>query len=543
MTVMAESVFPSYLVPIIHAGEKPAFVLMMEPHVSTQAVTGEKPLFKDEDLRQMLRDRGIDRWFVLEDEIQRFLKDQLNDFSVSVGYRIAEQRDCEIRAQIAADRLSASISTVPAYGGIPISAEAVIETLKKARVTLGVLEPSVREIPSDTPSENVLVAKGIPPEPGQDATFEKLFHEGQTKGQPQEGKDGKVDYHELGMVASVEKGTPLLRKIPATEGVPGTGVDGLPVAPKPGKDAQLIPGVGTEISAEDANLLLASLNGQPVFLRDTAKVVNKLELPGVNFETGNIDFGGSVYVRGPILPGFKVKAGGDLVAFEEVDALELIAAGSVVLRGGTFGKHRCQITAQGDVKAKFLNDCVIYCGGDLIVEDLIARCSVVCEGTLKAGQQGGKGQVYGGHLVATKGVRAKVLGCLTEVSMLIEISTSPKLRSRHQELLKEIKLAEDKLGDLQKTLNYLKRQPNHRQDARLDKITEAMFVMAEQIEEFRAEATDLAERIKTDVTGGIVANEAHAGVVMRIGGHKRQITSLTKSIHFEVASEECAGMP
>jgi len=542
MAAMTQSILPSYLVPVLHAGEKPAFVLMMEPHVYTQAATRGRPLFSIEDLRQFLRDRGIDQWFVLEDEIQRFLKDQLDDFSVSVGYRIAEQRDCEIRVQIA-DRLSASISTVLPYGGRPVTPEGVLKSLALAGVTFGILESKIRELPLDVPCENVLVANGIPATPGQDARFERLFEESKTKGSPQEQKNGKVDYHELGMCASVKKGTPLLRKIPATAGVPGTGVDGLPVAPKPGKDAELMPGVGTEISAEDPNLLLASLNGQPVFLRETAKVVDKLEVPCVNFETGNINFDGSVYVRGPILPGFKVKAGGDIVAFEEVDGLELIAGGSVVLKGGIFGKHHSQITAHGNVKAKFLNDCVIHCGGDLIVEDLIAGCTVVCEGTLKAGQEGGRGQVYGGHIIATKGVRAKILGCVTEVSTTIEVSTSPKLRSRHQELLKEIKLAENKLGDLQKTLNYLKRQPNHRQDPRLDKITEAIFLMTEQIEEFRAEAAQLTERIDTGVLGGIAANEAHAGVVMRIGGHKREIMSLTRSIHFKITSEECAGMP
>jgi uncharacterized protein (DUF342 family) len=247
-----------------------------------------------------------------------------------------------------------------------------------------------------------------------------------------------------------------------------------------------------------------------------------------------------VYVRGAILPGFKVKAGGDIIAFEEVDGLELIAGGSVVLNGGIFGKHHCQIIAQGNVKAKFLNDCVVHCGGDLTVEDLIARCSVVCEGTVKAGQQGGKGQVYGGHLIATKGLRAKILGCLTEVSTLIEISTSPKLRSRHQELLKETKLAKDKLGDLQKTMNYLKRQPNHRQDPRLDQITEAMFLIMEQIEEFRAEAAQLTERLNAGELGGIAANEVYPGVALQIGDQRKQITSLVKSFRFEPAPEEKA---
>jgi uncharacterized protein len=531
---------PSYLVPVMHAGEKPAFVLMMEPHIFSKAANGERPPFTADDLRQMLRDRSIDQWFVLEDEVQRFLKEQLNDFSVSVGYRIAEARDCEIRVQIAADRLSASVSTVLAHGGKPVSADGIFQSLAQAGVTFGILESKIRELSFEAPCEEVLIAEGIPAKPGDDARFEKLFEESSTKGSPQERKDGKVDYHELGTYASVEPGTPLLQKIPVTAGVPGTGVDGLPIAPKPGKDAELVPGAGTEISADDPNLLLATIGGQPVYLRDTVKVVDKLEVPRVDFKTGNIDFDGSVLVRGPIMQGFKVKAGGDLVVFDEVEALELTAGGSVVIKGGIFGKHQCQITAHGDVKAKFLNDCVVHCGGDLMVEDLLAGCTVICEGTLKAGQAGGKGQVYGGHILATKGVRAKILGCATEVGTTIEVSTSPKLRSRHKELQKEIKLGETKLDELKKNAEYLKRQPSRRQDPRLDQITEAIFLMSDQIEELRAEAAQLAERIDTGALGGIVANEAHGGVTLQIRHQTRKMTSLVKSIRFEDASEEKA---
>ena len=167
--------------------------------------------------------------------------------------------------------------------------------------------------------------RGVPPEPGKEATFEKLVDEIENAGHPQEQANGRVDYHEIGLIRSVVKGTPLIRRTGPTPGIPGIGVDGLPIASIPGKDTPLVAGAGTEISADDSNLLLAATGGEPVLLGNSAKVVGKLELDGVNFQTGNVDFDGSVAIRGPILTGFKVRAGGDIIAYEEVDGDELQA--------------------------------------------------------------------------------------------------------------------------------------------------------------------------------------------------------------------------
>jgi uncharacterized protein (DUF342 family) len=535
---MTTAQLPPYLKPVIEPGNLLALVLLVEPHNLSKLPLHEQVVLDRPSIDEVVKENGADGWFVDETEISRFLREQNDNFTVSKGYRFAEQRDACVEIQVSSDRLTACVTLRPPLGGKKVSVDMIAGALRQAGVSYGVLKDQIPDLVAAEVCENVLIAKGLPPEPGNEVSFDELVDEIENAGHPQERADGRVDYHEIGLIRSVVKGTPLIRRTPPTPGAPGVGVDGLPIAPVPGKDMALTPGTGAEISADDPNLLLAATGGEPVLLGHTAKVVAKLELDGVNFQTGNVDFDGSVVVRGPILPGFKIKAGGDILAYEEVDGAELQAGGSIELRQGIFGKHNCRLAAKGHVKARFLNDCIVDCEGNLEVRDLLARCAVVCEGKLIAGKDGGKGQVLGGTAIATKGVEVKILGCQTEVATVVEVSTSPKLVSQHQQHAKEIFRVERNLDEIQRSLAYLRKQANARSDGRIDKLSEAYFTLSEQLETFRSEAQDLSERVKAKVEGKIVAQEVYGGVTLKIGPHHRRITSFVKMLEFEAPAEE-----
>ena len=528
---------PPYLRPVVEPGELLALVLIAEPHDLSKLPPSERVVLDRQSIDEVVRENGAGGWSIGEEEIGRFLREQNEKFTVSKGYRFAEQRDAQVEIQISGDRLSAWVTLRPPLGGKKVSADMITAALQRAGVKYGVLRNKIADLVGGEVCDHVLIGSGLPPEPGKAASFEKLVDEIENAGHPQEQGNGRVDYHEIGLIRSVVKGTPLIRRTAPTPGIPGTGVDGLPIAPVPGKDMPLTAGTGTEISADDSNLLLAATGGEPVLLGNTAKVVGKLELDGVNFQTGNVDFDGSVVIRGPILPGFKIRAGGDIIAHEEVDGAELQAGGSIELRQGIFGKHNCRLSAKGDVKARFLNDCIVDCEGNLEVRDLLARCAVVCEGKLIAGKDGGKGQVLGGTAIATKGVEVKILGCQTEVPTVVEVSTSPKLVAQHQQRAKEISRVERNLDDIQRSLVYLRKQASARSDGRIDKLSEAYFTLSEQLDTFRAEAQDLTERVKAKVDGKILAQEVYGGVTLKIGTHHRRVTSFVKMLEFEAPAD------
>ena len=60
---------------------------------------------------------------------------------------------------------------------------------------------------------------------------------------------------DLGDIITVKQGTPILERIAPTEGRPGYDIFNTALLPTPGKLYDLKPGVGTEISAENPNVL------------------------------------------------------------------------------------------------------------------------------------------------------------------------------------------------------------------------------------------------------------------------------------------------
>jgi uncharacterized protein (DUF342 family) len=289
------------------------------------------------------------------------------------------------------------------------------------------------------------------------------------------------------------------------------------------RDRALILGAGTAIAAEDPNILVATADGLPVISDNSAKVISVLELDGLDYQTGNVEFVGSIIIRGPIQPGFRAKAGGDIVAHDNVDAAELTAGGSIHLSCGVSGRGQSYLSAKGSIKARFLSDCTVYCGGDVEVEDLIANCTVICEGAVEAGQKWGKGQIYGGKVRATRGVCAQTLGSVMEVNTLIEVSSSPSLSARERVVVAEMETLQQRLGELGRSLAYLQHAAAGQTDPRIEPIANEHHSVQERLEALSLELEDLTARLRIPFDAKISAARIYPGVTVSIGVKRETI--------------------
>ncbi len=511
-------------------GANPALFLTIEPRGRPGDILTLKKL------EGVLEANGATDWFIDKEQIRLIREEQLSLTSPKT-YRIAERRDAQVQARMSNDRKEARITVLPAYGGEPVSREKILAALKSAGVAYGILETKIPDLVARGSCEDELIAEAAPPMPGTDVLFERLFNESEHKGRPKVEEGGRVDLHDLGLFVSVAKGTPLLRRIPPTPGMPGVAVDGDLIPPRKPRDQNLNPGTGTEISREDPNILIAAAGGLPVITDNSVKIVSKLELDGLDYETGNVEFVGSLLIRGSIQPGFNAKAGGDVVVVDTVDASNLTAAGSIQLRCGVFGRGRSQISAQGDIKARFLSDCTVYCGGNLEVDDLIANCTVVCEGVVEVGQRWGKGQIYGGRVIATRGIRAKILGSVMEMNTVIEISPSPTLASRERTVISEIADLEHKAGELGRSFAYLQCSATNRKDPRLERFAKEYQDVRAMLESLKVELADLSAKLQVGFDARISASQVFPGVTVSIGKKREVITAPLEFFVFEPTPE------
>ena len=486
-------------------------------------------------IRGWIREQGCEDWWIDEEAIAH-LSREVNRLERTREYTVAEQKDCGIEIQVAADRLKAWIRVSRSYGGTPLTEALIRQALEEHQVNFGINEELLRQILQEGECERVLIAEGVPPLPGENARFEPLVHESTHKGAPQERADGTVDYKNLGLFLSVAPGTPLMKRIPPSEGTPGTAIDGNSIPAPQAFDRSPHAGVGTAISDTNPDVVVATRAGQPYFEDNSVRVDQTLEVASVNPSTGNVSFDGNIIIRGPVEPGFKVEAGQDLTILDTVEGADLVAGRNLSLITGVYGRSKTNITVEGNLEARFLSDCTVRCGGNIEIIDLIAHCNVECGGILYVGKHGGKGQISGGRLLALREIRAQILGTVSEASTVVEIGPSRSLIHRKARVDEKLDAFEQELAGIEKELIDIEIRPQGREQMG-ETLHRKAAELFEAIGELKKEQEMLQGKLEASGNGRIRAEEVHRGVTLCIGPRRQTVSERITYLDFRMPDE------
>jgi len=480
--------------------------------------------FAVSSIRNWIRLQGCGGW-LLHDEAISQLAREVRRIKQPKEYTLAERKDCLIEVQVSPDHLRAWIRVSPAFGGEALTEPLLRQALVDQHVCFGVDEELLQRIVLDGGCERKLIAEGVDPTQGEAARFERLIHESEHKGVPQEREDGSVDYKELGLFISVAKGTPLLRRIPPVPGIPGRGVDGTLLPAPAGTDHALLPGIGTAILKDDPNVIIATRVGQPSFLENSVSVDPTLEVERVDPSTGNVFFEGNILIRGSVEPGFTIKAGQDLTILDTAEGSNLSAGKNIFLLTGVYGRNRSEINAGGNVEARFLSDCKVRCGGNIEVSDLIAHCDVECEGSLTIGKHGGKGQSYGGRLLALRGIWAQILGSVSETPTLVEVAAPRPLLAQQARTDSALDGVKRDLESVEKELHVAESQ-----GSRAGGLRARLAALSAKLENLKKEQQQLQEKLAALKKARIKAAEVHRGVTLCIGTVRQAVSDVMHDV-------------
>jgi uncharacterized protein (DUF342 family) len=290
------------------------------------------------------------------------------------------------------------------------------------------------------------IAEGTAPGPAQDSEVKYYFDTDPSKiGTIKEG--GTIDFKERGEIPQVKKGAPIAEKIPGIDGAPGIDVFDNPIpGPKP-KDVKLRCGKGAEKS-EDGLEILAKLDGRPELSVDgKLSVESELKILGdVGLETGNIDFAGSIDVRGSVQDGFRVR-GGKLSA-KEILRAEIDIAGDLVVTEGIIGAH---VKTGGNVRVKHVNASHIDAKSDVVVENEVLNSRIESSGTCLA--KGGK--ILSSSISAKKGIQVYQIGSDTSNPCTLVVGLDERTSNEIDSIKKQI---------------ALKREAQEKHQTRIDKL-------------------------------------------------------------------------
>jgi len=262
--------------------------------------------------------------------------------------------------EISKNKMEAYLQLFPPSSGSPQSRQDIEKVLQEKNVVYGIRD--------DLITEPLVIARGTNPLDGQNATIEYVFDSDADalRGKPTEMVDGRVDFYNLHFVHNVEPGEVLAVKTPAGQGTPGYTVTGEELPAKGGKDVQLAIGKNVEL-ADDNTRVLATAKGHVILTGNKLSVSNVYEVRGdVDFNTGNIEFNGTVIVKGSVREGFKVVADGDVEVLNTIADGVVECSGSLKVKNGIVGRTKSRIKTGGNVVTRFIENSAVESGADVI---------------------------------------------------------------------------------------------------------------------------------------------------------------------------------
>lgn len=325
-----------------------------------------------------------------------------------------------------------------------VTKDDVMQVIANANVKYGIDEVAIDKFLTGKVVD-ICFAKGLKPKPGVDGALTFLFNIDHNPGL-KEDSQGKVNFKDLDLFQFVNKDQVLVKASRPVLGKDGCNVLGLPVKAYEPKPAVLP--TGTNIVVDPSGLvILAGITGGIKYENGKIDIRDVFKIDGdVDYSTGDIDFKGSVLIKGNVLEHFKVSATKDIIVDGTVEGSELNAGDSIVVKEGINGMNHSKIVARGNVTAKFIQNANIISGGDVIC-DVAMNSEVVANNQIKL--KGQKCALSGGRYVAGKSINAKTIGSKGNIKVNVTIDPGAFIKVYKDPDVSEDRTKESVLADIQ----------------------------------------------------------------------------------------------
>ncbi|HEX5364038.1 MAG TPA: FapA family protein [Gallionella sp.] len=466
-------------------------------------------------------------------------------FEIAIG----EALDGKLSVRIDPNMMAAYLSCTLPQGGAPVQRQDVLDEAAKRGITAALDLEAIDRTLRDG-GDNVQIATGRSPVPAVDGKFEILFPSMKVRS-PQLDEHGLANFRELGGIVTVEAGDKLMRIVAPVEGEPGETVTGKIIPVKPGKKVSFSSKlVGVAIDANDPNLLIATIPGSPVALKDTATVEPICIIKDVDLHTGNITFNGTIHVSHDVHVGMTLIATGDIYVDGTVENALLEAGGDIIVKGGIIGaselhanpneKFHSAIRCDGSCTARFVQNVHITAGNGIFIHDLAMLSELTAGHQIVVGDENSrKGEIIGGSARATMLVKAKNIGSDSSVRTVVVVGADQRLHERLNNTIKDREAAEHKLADIIKLLELSLSHPGRIPPETIRTAEATRDALTVEIETLREVEAGLNQEISlADGAQVIVEKHVFAGAEIRIGLEHYTASELKEGGVFHISEDK-----
>lgn len=353
---------------------------------------------------------------------------------------------------IVEDGYKAVISTKPSP--FEIDKDELLSLLSARKIVYGikhdVVELAVLSCNQGTALKEVVIAEGIKPEKGQEASIDFKF---ELSKKPKVDDKGRVDYREISMVINVKSDQLLAVKRKMIQPTDGITVRGEKITFPQLFDIPLTAGNNIHLDEQENSIFFRSASDGALRFENNILSVNPaLEIADdVDFNVGNIRFKGEVKIHKDILPDFIVEAMGDLNIYGSAIACKIKSEQNITVRSGIVGKNKGVAVAKGNIEATFVENSSLKAGGDIIIKNGIIGSVANCEGHFNV--LAPRAKIVGSTVRGSKGITTYDAGSRFDSSTKLITGINPekenvymKVQAAFEQKIEEVREIERKYG-------------------------------------------------------------------------------------------------
>lgn len=446
-----------------------------------------------------------------------------------------ENRDGTVDLVIQDDGMAATMMlTGPSGSGQDVTMEQVREALQAKNIVFGINEDKIHSILEERIYyQEFLIAEGKEPVAGRDGQIKDYFpRKAEMKFASKD--NGDIDYKNLNLIHNVKAGQVVCEIMRPTLPQDGMDVCGRTVRGKMGTMPPIPQGKNV-IFNESNDKLITACEGNLTFRSGRFLVEKIFEVAGnVDNSVGNIEFTGSVVIRGDVYEGFEVTAKGDITVMGMVEGAKLNASGSIILQKGMRGMKIGVLEAGEDITAKFLENCKIYAKRDIRAEYII-NSEVSCGHDLVL--NGRRGAFIGGSCSVHNCMTVREVGAASNATTTVTLGMTPQLLEEMKAASRDLDVITRKLTEIQKDIAYLtSKQKNGTlteiQKERLKGLNLDCPVTSMKQKKLKEKTAELSRQVREVGNCRLTAGRVNPGTVLNIGDGKIYFTKREDNCFF-----------
>ena len=451
----------------------------------------------------------------------------LKEFCKGRRKKSSEPVSAEARFILSEDRMRAYACLLPPENnGDGITLEEFLEDMHYEGIQYGILQESIPQEFARGYFRIFPVAKGRPPQAGEDGKVTELFQRhGIFHLETQD--EAQLDFKQSVQLQPVRKGAVICLICP-----PKPGADGMDVAgqalPSPQIGRIDIPqGVNTAIS-RDGQALIASVDGILYIDNDRFCIHEQKIIDGDLTQCqGTLQISGSLYVGGNVDGGTDIEASGDIVINGRIGQARVRSLGGTIrVQQGIHGSEgKTFLSAARQVQSPVVEWAEINAGGSVIAE-MISNSTICCGGTVYATT--GRGMIAGSLIHAEDSILCIRIGNLAGDRSRFSVGYPPHSPDEWNRVRTELAQVQSTISKLWATISNLRKKGSRMSDSErsiLDQLVVQRELYNERRESLTAELNELNEVMSKRSKGKIQCEKLYPVLDIQIGRLAEEITA------------------